>query len=122
MSKITLYHYTNESNAQSINKHKVIYGSTDETPKQHRRFGKGVYFTSIDPSNDLRSILLNNFDDAGRVINSGRLRDKTEWVIEVSIPRNEVEKVPEDNRDVYVYRGHVDLTLYKHRIYPNPRR
>ena len=77
----------------------------------------GVYFTSIDPYHDPKSILLNNYDDAGRVINSKRLWAKIEWVIEVSLPMTEVEKVAESNRDVYLFEGDVDLREYQHRIY-----
>ena len=80
-------------------------------------FFSGVYFTSIDPYNDPKSILLNNYDDAGRVINCKRLWTKIEWVIEVSLPKDKVVKVAESNRDVYLFEGDVDLREYQHRIY-----
>ncbi|KAK3749699.1 hypothetical protein QZH41_014972 [Actinostola sp. cb2023] len=119
--KITLYHYTNKDNAAGIQKNKLITGSTVATPTQNRRFGTGVYFTSLDPYNDPKSILLNNYDDRGRVTNSKRLWAKIEWVVEVCIDEDKVEKVEEGNRDVYLYPdGDVDLTKYQWKVYKNP--
>ena len=64
-------------------------------------FFSGVYFTSIDPSNDPKKILLNNYDDAGQVVNSKRLWAKIDWVIEINMNKNEVEKVTGvSNRDI----------------------
>ena len=84
-------------------------------------FFSGVYFTSIDPSNDPKKILLNNYDDAGRVVNSKRLWAKIGWVIEINMNENEVEKVPGvSNRDVYLYEGDVHLNNYQCSIYKNP--
>ena len=34
---------------------------------------------------------------------------------------NEVTKVSKDNRDVYLYKGDVDLKNYQCKIYKNPR-
>mmetsp|Transcript_51745 Transcript_51745/g.82649 ORF Transcript_51745/g.82649 Transcript_51745/m.82649 type:complete len:125 (-) Transcript_51745:279-653(-) len=119
--KITLYHYTDATGAAGIEKSKVIKGSTYETPKQNRRHGLGVYFTSIDPSNDPKKILLNNYDDRGQVVNSKRLWAKIGWVIEINMNENEVEKVPGvSNRDVYLYEGDVHLNNYQCSIYKNP--
>ena len=84
-------------------------------------FFTGVYFTSIDPNNDPKKILLNNYDDAGRVTNSKRLWGKIAWVIEVNMDENEVTKVPNANRDVYLYKGDVDLDNYQYSIYKNPK-
>ena len=83
-------------------------------------FFSGVYFTSIDPNNDPKTILLNNFDDRGHVINSKRFWDKLDWVIEVNMDMNIVTKVPISNRDVYLYEGDVHLDNYQFRIYKNP--
>ena len=84
-------------------------------------FFSGVYFTSIDPSNDPKKILLNNYDDAGRVVNSKRLWAKIGWVIEINMNENEVEKVSGvSNRDVYLYEGDVHLNNYQCSIYQNP--
>ncbi|CAH3167644.1 unnamed protein product [Porites evermanni] len=117
----TLYHYTDEAGAAGIKKSKVIKGSTDKTPIQNRRHGCGVYFTSIDPSNDPKTILLNNYDDRGFVINSQRLWAKIDWVIEVKMQMNNIEKVYDSNRDVYLYKGDVHLNNYQHSIYKNPK-
>ena len=84
-------------------------------------FFSGVYFTSIDPNNDPKKILLNNYDDRGNVVNSKRLWDKIDWVIEVNMDENKVTKVSKDNRDVYLYKGDVDLKNYQCKIYKNPR-
>ena len=83
-------------------------------------FFSGVYFTSIDPNNNPKKILLNNYDDRGNVVNSKRLWDKIDWVIEVNMDKNEVTKVSIDNRDVYLYEGDVDLKNYQYSIYKNP--
>lgn len=84
-------------------------------------FFSGVYFTSIDPSNDPKTILLNNYDDRGFVINSQRLWAKIDWVIEVKMQMNNIEKVYDSNRDVYLYKGDVHLNNYQHSIYKNPK-
>ena len=91
-------------------------------------FFSGVYFTSIDPNNDPKKILLNNYDDRGNVVNSKRLWDKIDWVIEVNMDENKVTKVvfddpknqSQNNRDVYLYEGDVDLKNYQCKIYKNP--
>ena len=84
-------------------------------------FFSGVYFTSIDPSNDPKKILLNNYDDAGQVVNSKRLWAKIDWVIEINMNKNEVEKVTGvSNRDIYLYEGDVHLKNYQCSIYKNP--
>ena len=84
-------------------------------------FFSGVYFTSIDPSNDPKKILLNNYDDAGQVVNSKRLWAKIDWVIEINMNKNEVEKVTGvSNRDIYLYEGDVHLKNYQYSIYKNP--
>ncbi|XP_068743939.1 uncharacterized protein [Montipora capricornis] len=121
MGKITLYHYTDATGADGIAKSKEIKGSTLKTPPQNRRHGCGVYFTSIDPNSDPKKILLNNYDDRGNVVNSKRLWDKIDWVIEVNMDETEVTKVSIDNRDVYFYEGDVDLKNYQYKIYKNPR-
>ena len=84
-------------------------------------FFSGVYFTSSDPSNDPETILLNTYDYTGRVTYSERLRKKIDWVIEVEMDENEVEKVfGVSNGDVYFYEGDVHLNNYQCSIYKNP--
>ena len=84
-------------------------------------FFSGVYFTSIDPSNDPTSIFFNNYDDRGFVINIKRLWAKIDWVIEVKVDMNEVETVYESNRDEYLYKCDVYLNNYQYySIYKNP--
>ena len=80
----------------------------------------GVYFTSIDPRHDPKEILYNNYDDRGQVGKSKRLRAKLDWVVEVEMDVNEVEKTETDsNRDVYLHKGNVNLKNYQYSIYKN---
>ena len=72
------------------------------------------------PSNDPEEILQNNYDDGGSVLNNKQVRDKVECVVEVNIDRDLVEKVC-DQRDVYLYKGNLDLNKHQHSIYTNPR-
>ena len=85
-------------------------------------FFSGVYFTSLDPRlHDPKEILRNNFDDRGQVTTSQRLWAKLDWVVEVEMDVNEVEKTETDpDRDVYLYKGNVNLHDYQYRIYKNP--
>ena len=106
-------------------------GECETKEEMENRFGKviyllillflGVYFTSLDPSHDPKSILLNNYDDRGFVINSKPLWAKIEWVVEVYIDEDEVEKIEESNRDVYLYPGDVNLTKYQWKVYQNSK-
>ena len=80
----------------------------------------GVYFTSLDPNRDPKELLYNNYDDAGQVGRSKRLWAKLDWVVEVEMDVNEVEKAEtRPNRDVYLYKGNVNLNNYQYRIYKN---
>ena len=83
-------------------------------------FFLGVYFTSLDPSHDPKEILINNYDDAGHVQRSERLWAKTEWVVEIEMGENEVKKIKNSNRDVYLNKNDVHLKKYKYSIYENP--
>ena len=85
-------------------------------------FFSGVYFTSLDPElHDPKELLYNNYDDAGQVGTSKRLWAKLEWVVKVEMDVNEVEKTKNDrNRDVYLYKGNVNLNNHQYKIYKNP--
>ena len=84
-------------------------------------FFSGVYFTSIGPRNDPERILLNTYDDTGRVINRKRLWEKIDWVIAVEMDKNEVVEVSGvSNGDVYLYKGDVHLNNYPNFIDKNP--
>ena len=83
-------------------------------------FFSGVYFTSLDPNHNPKELLYNNYDDAGQVGKSKRLWAKLDWVVEVEMDVNEVEKAEtRPNRDVYLYKGNVNLNNYQYRIYKN---
>ena len=44
---------------------------------------------------------------------------KVEYVVEVKLGSNEVEKVSND-RDVYLHKDDIDLNKHKHKIQKNP--
>ena len=44
---------------------------------------------------------------------------KVENVVEVKLDSNEVQKVS-NNRDVYLYKGDLDLNKHEHKIQKNP--
>lgn len=73
----------------------------------------------MNPANDPKAIQLNNYDDRGQVMKSKRLANKTEWVVEVDLPRDQVSKVS-TTRDVYVHEGDVNLSQHEHHIFKNP--
>ena len=70
-------------------------------------------------SNDPNEIIRNNYDDGPSVVNDPKLAAKVEYVVEVKLDRNEVEKVSND-RDVYLYKGDLDLNKHEHKIKKNP--
>ena len=81
----------------------------------------GVYLTSKGPSNGRKKTLLNNFDDAGQVVTSKRLWAKLEYVVQIKIDKNKVEKVSGDsNREVFLFKGDIHLENFQHCIYKNP--
>ena len=67
------------------------------------------------------TILANNFDDKGKVINSKYL-DRIDWVVEVNVDMDKVTNVSNSNgQDVYLYEGNVNLDNCQYRIYKNPK-
>ena len=85
-------------------------------------FFKGVYLTSLDPRLHVqKEILINNYDDAGQVQRSERLWAKPEWVVELKMDKNEVEKIKNSKGDVYLHEGDIDLKkCQEYSIYKNP--
>lgn len=73
----------------------------------------------MDPRNDPKDIIRNNYDDGPRVVNNPKMAAKVENVVAVQLDRNEVEKVSND-RDVYLYKGDLDLNKHEHKIQKNP--
>lgn len=47
------------------------------------------------------------------------MKAKVEYVVEVKLGSNEVEKVSND-RDVYLHKDDIDLNKHKHKIQKNP--
>ena len=72
----------------------------------------------MNPRNDPKEIIRNNYDDGPSVVNDPEKAAKVEYVAEVKLDRNEVEKVSND-RDVYLYKGDLDLNNHKHKIQKN---
>ena len=70
-------------------------------------------------SNDPKEIIRNNYDDGQRVVNNPEMVAKVENVVEVKLDSNEVQKVSND-RDVYLYKGDLDLNKHEHKIQKNP--
>ena len=70
-------------------------------------------------SNDPKEIIRNNYDDGQRVVNNPEMVAKVENVVEVKLDSNEVQKVS-NNRDVYLYKGDLDLNKHEHKIQKNP--
>ena len=104
------YHYTSAENADKIGKSKEIRQSSQ---KNHDAFhGDGVYLTGKKAEDYTRTQMArNNYGprDGGY--------PKLEKYVEVSLPKNEVEKCnTSSNRDVYLYRGNLDLNKYDHSI------
>ena len=73
----------------------------------------------MDPRNDPKEIIRNNYDDGPNVVNNPKMVAKVENVVEVKLDSNEVQKVS-NNRDVYLYKGDLDLNKHEHKIQKNP--
>ena len=73
----------------------------------------------MDPRNDPKEIIRNNYDDGPSVVNNPKMAAKVENVVEVKLDSNEVQKVSND-RDVYLYKGDLDLNKHEHKIQKNP--
>ena len=73
----------------------------------------------MDPRNDPKNIIRNNYDEGPSVVSDPKMVAKVEYVVEVKLDRNEVEKVSND-RDVYLYKGDLDLNKHAHKIQKNP--
>ncbi|CAG7717035.1 unnamed protein product [Allacma fusca] len=58
ITMVIIYHYTTTSNAIKIENSGVIYQS--KSPTKNAAYGKGVYLTSLSPSNKTDTIALNN--------------------------------------------------------------
>lgn len=114
-----LYHYTTRESAEQIKDGRVIFASQpkmDGARGPGGRFGRGVYLTTIEPTNWLttgpakRDIAEANFGLGGE---KNFRAGKVDYYIRLEMPRDHVLKVP--GRDgVYVYPD--DLSL---REYPN---
>ena len=109
-NKARYYHYTSAESADKIDKSKVIIGSTQ---KNHDAFhGDGVYLTDKKAEDYTRTpIARNNYGPRDGCY------PKLEKYVEVSLPKNEVEKCnTSSSRQVYLYPGDLDLDKYDHSI------
>ncbi|XP_046574635.1 uncharacterized protein LOC124282652 [Haliotis rubra] len=101
---LPFYHYTNESGKDAIVRDKLIRQSDGANDA---RYGKGVYGTSLSPSEGLKKIAWNNWDGIVN-INKGMLM-RASWAIKVELPQSRVREV-DSKRDILIYTGG-DLVL-----------
>ena len=104
------YHYTSAESADKIDESKLIKGSSKKV--RDAFYGDGVYLTDKKAEDHTRTqIAKNNYgkgDDSYK---------KLEKYVEVSLPKNEVEKCDTGGgREVYLYRGDLNLNKYDHSI------
>jgi hypothetical protein len=86
-------------------------------------FVSGVYFTSLHPSHNPTKLVSNNFIKNGAPLRSGgstALFEKIRYVVRVTFQKDEVEKITDGDRDIYLYRGDVHLENYDYSVGPNP--
>lgn len=102
----TLYHYTDELSLEKIIKSGFIKASTDET--LDCAFGKGVYLTSLNPSdNDKATVAQNNYDGRWR---TGIMAGKVNAYLEITIPSGDPKlRQVYGERDIYLYEGNLNL-------------
>ena len=72
----------------------------------------------MDPRNDPKEIIRNNYDDGPSVVNNPKMAAKVENVVAVKLDSHEVQKVSKD-RDVYLHQGDLDLNKHEHKIQKN---
>ena len=72
----------------------------------------GVYLTTCGPSKSPNEILKAIYNQQGQ-----ESLPLIEYVVEVEIPKNEVKKIHETSRPIYLYKGKLDLNNYSHKIY-----
>ncbi|XP_031568000.1 uncharacterized protein LOC116302771 [Actinia tenebrosa] len=102
------YHYTNKEGATAIARCKKISASSVEA--RDATYGRGVYFTSMDPRHfSKEEIRENNYG------NSAAFPDRTDYVVEVWMPWNHMHRTP-DTRDIYLYANDVELERYTYNI------
>jgi len=84
----------------------------------------GVYFTSLGPRTSTSTLIQNNFANSGNYVrNPSVFYHRIKHVVEITFNEDDVEKIQDGSRDLYVYRGDVDLTRfsrYEYSIYKNP--
>ena len=104
------FHYTSAESADKIDESKVIRGSRKTV--RDAFYGDGVYLTDMKAEDHTRTQIAKNNYGKGDDSNN-----KLEKYVEVSLPKDEVEKCDTDkSRQVYLYRGDLDLSKYDHSI------
>ena len=109
---ITLYHYTDAASANSINRSKIMYKSTDTIADA--KWGVGVYFTDMDPNSfSAEQICYNNWLQTL----SPTIANKLETCIAVTFPKLHIRNCCEDGRRIFLYPGRdLNLNSYGHRV------
>ena len=99
-----LFHYTNKTAKQAIDKSGYIKKSTDT--QRDAILGQGVYLTSMTPNNSSQSVLKNNYDGA-----AGKYPDNTQRHIRIatnSLDQSKLKRLPK-GRDVWVYGDNINV-------------
>ena len=110
---ITLYHYTDQESADSIEESKIMRQSTDTIADA--LWGEGVYFTDMKPDDfTADEIAYNNWQQTL----SPTIERKLEYCIKVKFPKEDIEDCCEDGRRIFLYPGEdVDLDLYEYEVF-----
>lgn len=112
---VKLYHYTDEKGKKAIEASKTLKMSKRN---KNSRYGKGVYFTSMDPTASKKAIADNNYDGrynamATRLMNKGRV----DYYIAVTFKLSDSNlKKPETDRDIFVYEKEMKLKDFDYEI------
>ena len=77
-------------------------------------FGPGVYFTSLSPETGIKKLMANNFDGGKKVLENRRNHLQTFIAIRISINSEKLYRVQHDDRDIWIFKGNVDLTEFSY--------
>ncbi|KXJ18995.1 hypothetical protein AC249_AIPGENE10979 [Exaiptasia diaphana] len=124
--EVTLYHYTTEEGARGIKRDMKVKQNHPTTWNRRNRHGTGVYFTKLDHGNPANTLIQNNFVNRGqRLRDPSKFIDRISHVVKITFSKENVKKINDGSRDIWVHQGDIDLNDYigRYRIYPrlNPR-
>jgi len=108
-----LYHYTSQGGHDHIVKSKFIKQSQNFT--KDCVYGDGVYLTTLNPEDfSKKDLAKNNYGGLWeKRLSDGRL----DCYVEIEIPFSDLKlercRTQDDSRDVYLYSGDLDLSLFQ---------